>query len=79
MQVVPSDYPRTWLCFTETMEVLDINEEGTIEMGYRRLLECTKSGQPHDNIRNWKESQLLEKLLNKQQTVLLSHPHAIGG
>ncbi|TPX46120.1 hypothetical protein SeLEV6574_g03411 [Synchytrium endobioticum] len=78
VHVVPADYCRTWLCFTQTMEVLDVHEEGVIEMGYRRLLECDSVGLPRDSIKGWRENQVLQRLLDKQQTILLSHPRGIS-
>ncbi|TPX35950.1 hypothetical protein SmJEL517_g01725 [Synchytrium microbalum] len=76
--VISAQCPRTWLCFIQTMEVLDVVNEGVIELGYRRLLECDSFGNPHENILGWRESQLLDRLLSKQQTLLLTHPQAIA-
>ncbi|KAI8846858.1 hypothetical protein BC829DRAFT_397658 [Chytridium lagenaria] len=89
VKVVLSHHPRsTYLCFTDTMEMVDRQQEGVVDRAYRRLLECNEVGEPRsvvprfvgDGVRDeWRRHQIaLEKVLIKVETQLLHFPNGIN-
>jgi len=75
---------RTFLCFTETMEVVDSHVEGLVDEGYMNILYCDKHGTPSglededEVVSQWDEERFLAMILKREQTLLSNFPHAIA-
>lgn len=69
---------RSCMCFVETMEVMDMEKEGTIAVWYRRLMDCDSAGHPKERIQGLDAEGFLSRLLDKEQTLMEQYPHAIS-
>ncbi|KAI8930071.1 hypothetical protein BC831DRAFT_441224 [Entophlyctis helioformis] len=72
-----TEMPRkTYLCFTETMELIDGEQEGVVDLAYRRLFDCDGQGRP--KINDPSPEVFLSRLVKKTQTLLTHYPHGIA-
>ncbi|KNC96241.1 uncharacterized protein SPPG_08395 [Spizellomyces punctatus DAOM BR117] len=72
------DGRTSFLCFVETMEIVDVDAEGDVKIWYRRLMDCDHSGKPKDRVRGLDREGFLERLLEKEQTILDQYPHGMS-
>nr|KAJ3422222.1 hypothetical protein HK105_000655 [Polyrhizophydium stewartii] len=69
---------RTYICFTETMEVIDGLVESVVDLGYRQLLECDSKANPKPAVAGMPYAKFLDRLLRKTPTILRNYPHGIA-
>ena len=67
----------SFLCFTETMQIVDPIIPYQIEKCFQRLLDCNERGNPQPWIKQMTGAEILDRIFQKQQTLIQNHPHGI--